>query len=61
MLFLIDLPVNEGLKKYSQENDVKVVQIGSDKVKRILEYRGNTVELRNEAQRLNLFPEESLS
>jgi len=55
MLFLIDVQANEGLQKYSEENYVKVVQMGSDQLKKILDCRGDAVELRNEAERLNLF------
>jgi hypothetical protein len=33
----------------------------SEGLKRILECRGNTAELQNEAQRLNLFSEEAVS
>lgn len=61
MLFLIDIPVNEGLQRYSEENRVKVIQMGSDELKRILDCRGNTTELRNEAERLNLFSEDAVS
>jgi predicted acylesterase/phospholipase RssA len=61
MLFLIDVPANESLQKYSEKEGVKVIRMGSDGLKRILDCRGNTTELKNEAQRLNLFSEEPMS
>ena len=61
MLFLIDLPANDALQRYSQQNHVRLIQMDSEGLKRILECRGNTAELQNEAQRLNLFSEEAVS
>ena len=61
MLFLIDVQANESLQKYSEKEGVKVIRMGSDGLKRILDCRGNTSELINEAQRLNLFSEEPVS
>ena len=61
MLFLIDLPANEALQRYSQENHVRLIQMDTEGLKRILECRGNAAELQKVAERLNLFSEEAVS
>lgn len=61
MLILIDVKPDESLRQFSETEGVKVVQMDSDSLKRILENKGNTAELQNEAQRLNLFTKEERS
>jgi predicted acylesterase/phospholipase RssA len=57
MLFLIDVKPDDSLSQFSQKEGVKVVEITPDEFKHIVESRGNTQELKIQAQDLNLFVE----
>jgi hypothetical protein len=59
MLFLVDVGLDESLKRFSKSEGVKVIEIGSDRMKRIMEIKGDSAELRNEAEALNLFTNET--
>lgn len=57
MLILIDVPLDESLKKFSEKEGVKLVRMDGDDLKRIVENKGDTEKLRMEAEKLDLFTE----
>lgn len=55
MLILIDVPEDQTLERFSEQEGVKVVRMDGAGIKRILENKGNAVKLQHEAETLNLF------
>ncbi len=55
MLILIDVPLDESLRKFSDKEGVKLVRMDGEGLKRILDKKGDTDQLRLEAHRLELF------